>query len=276
MLLFQSDPKECVAWSSRNETEEQELENIGDEKQVNTRWSHEENEDDDVSSRRKEKSRRLPREARQEEQKPIEKVGNNLEQFENLIDVDKRVGVGMAEQTNEDLELSMWLLEEDGEVTGHKEKSNVQPSIKPIKQGERLEFEESTNVDVSIEIKDEDQFCKGYEDVRDRLQEWIRSKRNRGRGKQNMQPTEKKATSEFLLSPNGKIAEDSIDDSGIQNCNRSLKKKMQNQLAKETWDLAKQLGAVAEDEDDIIGRIEEMENRDTLAKTTMENQGVNG
>ncbi|GKV23593.1 hypothetical protein SLEP1_g33302 [Rubroshorea leprosula] len=86
-----------------------------------------------------------------------------------------------------------------------------------------------------------------------------------------MQDAERRTEPKFLASPNGKIAGGSVGDSGIQNCNRGLKKQMQNQLAKDIWDLAKQLGAVAEDDKEIIQRIEEMENRDSRAKSVMEN-----
>ncbi|GKV53163.1 hypothetical protein SLEP1_g59701 [Rubroshorea leprosula] len=99
----------------------------------------------------------------------------------------------------------------------------------------------------------------------------------RGRGKQSMQPTKRKLAPKFLPNPNGLVAGDSIGDRNIQNCNRFLKKKMQNRLAKEIWDLAKQLGAMAEDDDEMIQRIEELEERDRQAKKDMayRDMGVN-
>ncbi|GKV07784.1 hypothetical protein SLEP1_g19505 [Rubroshorea leprosula] len=71
---------------------------------------------------------------------------------------------------------------------------------------------------------------------------------------------------EFIANPNGAAAGESVGDSGIQNCNRSIKRKMQRKLAKEIWELAKQLGATADCDEEVICRIDEMEKRDSLAK----------
>ncbi|GKV26410.1 hypothetical protein SLEP1_g35723 [Rubroshorea leprosula] len=148
----------------------------------------------------------------------------------------------------------------------------------------------------------EDVFWKGHKMERGRIEDWIgkqleemsskrkrrvrrcssvyletsvrdvRAKRKRGRGKQSTQQMEGKPIPTFLPNPNGKVVGDSIGDSGIQNCNRSLKKQWQNKLAKEIWDLATQLGAMAEDDNEVIQRIEEMEVRDRQASLTMVNR----
>ncbi|GKV47542.1 hypothetical protein SLEP1_g54439 [Rubroshorea leprosula] len=101
----------------------------------------------------------------------------------------------------------------------------------------------------------------------------IRRSRGRGRGKHNGQPGLRRALPDFMPSPNGKVAGDSIGDSEIHQCNKSLKKQLQNRLAKEIWELAKQLGATTEDEEETIRRIEEMESRDRHGKVTTGNKG---
>ncbi|GKV14964.1 hypothetical protein SLEP1_g25762 [Rubroshorea leprosula] len=60
---------------------------------------------------------------------------------------------------------------------------------------------------------------------------------------------------DFIASPNGEIAGESIGHSGIQNCNRSIKRKMQRKLAKEIWELAKHLGATAECDEEVICKL---------------------
>ncbi|GKV25193.1 hypothetical protein SLEP1_g34663 [Rubroshorea leprosula] len=157
---------------------------------------------------------------------------------------------------------------------------------------------------VNIETEDEDPFWRRYEREQGHIEEWMsrraeasstkkkrkvklcRSvyaksravgagyKQKKRQGKQSMQDEERRIELKFLASPNRKITGGSVGDSGIQNCNRCLKKQMQNQLAKEIWDLAKQLGAVAEDDREIIQRIEEMESKDIRAKAVMANHGT--
>ncbi|GKV14959.1 hypothetical protein SLEP1_g25757 [Rubroshorea leprosula] len=63
-------------------------------------------------------------------------------------------------------------------------------------------------------------------------------------------------------------------NSCIQNCNKSIKKQMKKELAKEIWEIAKQLGAVAENEEEIIHRIDELECRDNRAKVNPEKNGT--
>ncbi|GKU99314.1 hypothetical protein SLEP1_g12182 [Rubroshorea leprosula] len=98
-------------------------------------------------------------------------------------------------------------------------------------------------------------------------------KLKKGRRKQGKQDAEGRSEPSFLPGSKGKIAGDSVGDSGIQNCNRCLKKQMKMNLAVEIWDLAKKLGAVAEDDREIIQRIEEMESRDSRDKAEKANHG---
>lgn len=95
-------------------------------------------------------------------------------------------------------------------------------------------------------------------------------------GKQSTQVAGRRSVPKFITSPDGKIAGDSVEDSGIFSCNKNLEKQLQKKLAREIWDLAKQLGAVAEDVDEITQRIEELENRDSRAKADMANQATEG
>ncbi|GKV48455.1 hypothetical protein SLEP1_g55268 [Rubroshorea leprosula] len=91
-----------------------------------------------------------------------------------------------------------------------------------------------------------------------------------------MQRTAERQAPKFLPNPNGKIAGGSVGDSGILNCNRSIKKQMQSQLAKEIWDLVKQLGANAENDVEVLQKIEEMEKRDSRTKGDMANPDTGG
>ncbi|GKV44172.1 hypothetical protein SLEP1_g51378 [Rubroshorea leprosula] len=96
----------------------------------------------------------------------------------------------------------------------------------------------------------------------------VRRCRSRGTGRLNRESGVRRSLPVFAPSPNGKIAGGSVGDSEIHQCNKALKKKLQNRLAKEIWELAKQMGASTEDEEEIIRRIEEMESRDSQGKAT--------
>ncbi|GKV02944.1 hypothetical protein SLEP1_g15318 [Rubroshorea leprosula] len=97
--------------------------------------------------------------------------------------------------------------------------------------------------------------------------------RRKNRGRQNKKSTEGMAEPKFIASPNGEIAGDSVGDSGIQNCNRALRKQLQTQLAKDIWDLAKRMGATVENEE-ILKKINEMEGRDKRSKEDLERRAV--
>ncbi|GKV31169.1 hypothetical protein SLEP1_g39893 [Rubroshorea leprosula] len=169
--------------------------------------------------------------------------------------------------------------------------------------GSREEAQYATGAKGCNKEEEEDLFWRGYEAEGGRIDEWIgsqigvcKSKKERRRvrwcssvykesdtrdvvetsrkerRKQCSQQREGKPIPTFMPNLNGKIAGDLIGDSDIQNCNKILKKQRQAQLAKEIWDLATQLGAVVEDDIEVIQRIEEMEDRDRRAKTTGENR----
>ncbi|GKV34438.1 hypothetical protein SLEP1_g42813 [Rubroshorea leprosula] len=155
----------------------------------------------------------------------------------------------------------------------------------------------------SMDIAEGDPFWNGFEEEQRGIEEWIKKQREegstkkkrrikmcrsvyaksravgmgpklkKGRRKQCKQDAEGRSEPSFLPRSKGKIAGDSVGDSGIQNCNRCLKKQMKNNLAVEIWDLAKKLGAVAEDDREIIQRIEEMESRDSRDKAEKATHG---
>ncbi|GKU86405.1 hypothetical protein SLEP1_g936 [Rubroshorea leprosula] len=154
---------------------------------------------------------------------------------------------------------------------------------------------------------EEDAFWKGHESERSRIEVWIGkqmeeiSSKNcrrkvrrcssvygqprfseatagskRGRKKMNPKQRKERPAPIFTANQDGKAAGDSVGDSDIHNVNRALKKQWQTQLAKEIWDLATELGAVAENDNEVIQRIEEMEARDRNAKRSMVNREEEG
>ncbi|GKU98648.1 hypothetical protein SLEP1_g11622 [Rubroshorea leprosula] len=81
---------------------------------------------------------------------------------------------------------------------------------------------------------------------------------------------EKKAWREdipkFQPGMNNEVAGGSVGDSGIQNRNRLLKEHPSRRIAEELWDFARKIGVVAENEEQIINKLDEMEVRDRRAK----------
>ncbi|GKV49208.1 hypothetical protein SLEP1_g55970 [Rubroshorea leprosula] len=164
-------------------------------------------------------------------------------------------------------------------------KSNITSRTSQLKSG-------------SSDGEETDLFWKGHEIDEARLQKWMkdgsetkpkkrkkkiclcstvyrnsavpgrRRQRTGGRGNTSKMQTEGRSEPVFIASPNDEIADDSIGDSGIQNCNKLLQKQMRNQLAKEIWELAKQLGVTAENEEETMRRIEDMERRDKQSKAS--------
>ncbi|GKV29210.1 hypothetical protein SLEP1_g38156 [Rubroshorea leprosula] len=179
---------------------------------------------------------------------------------------------------------------------------NLRPESSPS-HGKSKDFSRfSLTKTGSSDGEEVDLFWKGHETDEARLQKWLKDRmeakpkkkkkkislcctvyqksadadrgrlRARGRGKISKKHKEGRTEPEFIASPNDEIADDSIGDSGIQNCNRLLQKQMRNQLAKEIWELAKQIGVSAENEEEIMSRIEEMESRDRQSKASMVNR----
>ncbi|GLT95915.1 hypothetical protein SLE2022_135680 [Rubroshorea leprosula] len=340
---FQSDSEEHETWSTENEWENQEADIVEVYEQAS--GNNTQVEDDDVAEGQEWEKVKLRKQAKRENEKRVDTVEDSLEHFQNLNEIETRLGVEKEVQIQRSVTVSGKRDKEEGEQLGlseqpgrkqgdiHlglEEQSSVNHEGKPNTHIEKSDGEESTNAGrtqlqkmtenkspaiiedlsgskeaalVNKVTEDKDPFWRGYEREQGYIEEWVsrragesRKKKNRKiklcrsvyaksrvvgadakqkkrHGKQSMQEAERRTEPKFLASPNGKIAGGSVGDSGIQNCNRGLKKQMQNQLAKDIWDLAKQLGAVAEDDREIIQRIEEMEIRDSRAKSVMENHG---
>ncbi|GLT97602.1 hypothetical protein SLE2022_151590 [Rubroshorea leprosula] len=159
------------------------------------------------------------------------------------------------------------------------------------------------------EVPDEeeiDPFWKGFESEEGRLKEWMcrrtdktrkrKKRKNRScrslysidaadeekiqeknsRGRQRIKEKERRATSATSLSSSSKIAGESIGDSAIMNCNRIVERLSKDQLPVNIWSFAKNLGVVAENEQQITQRIEDMEKRDKEEKTNMEQAEATG
>ncbi|GLT97296.1 hypothetical protein SLE2022_148690 [Rubroshorea leprosula] len=75
-----------------------------------------------------------------------------------------------------------------------------------------------------------------------------------------------KKISEFVPCASNPIAGGLVGDSGIENCNRILKKQPSRNIAIDLWNFAKKIGVAAENEENVIKRLEEMESRDKKAK----------
>ncbi|GKV35275.1 hypothetical protein SLEP1_g43574 [Rubroshorea leprosula] len=96
-------------------------------------------------------------------------------------------------------------------------------------------------------------------------------KKNRGRC--GARQSEEEAVPVFLPSTSNSIAGGSVGDNGIQNCNRLLKEAPNKLIANDIWEFAKKIGAVAEEEDSVIKKLEEMERRD---RSTKEKESLKG
>ncbi|GKV16172.1 hypothetical protein SLEP1_g26854 [Rubroshorea leprosula] len=200
--------------------------------------------------------------------------------------------------------------DDDGESPMAMESTNVEVAQKEtlLETPITVQNRDMYGIGKSAEEKgneEEDAFWKDHESKKSRIKEWIDKQleeinskngrrkvrrcssvyiqprnseapveKKRGRKKKIAQQVEERPEPIFMPNQEGKVAGDSIGDSEINNCNRALKKQWQSQLTKEIWDLATQLGAVAENDNEVIQRIEEMEDRDRSTKRSMVNREV--
>ncbi|GKV27391.1 hypothetical protein SLEP1_g36564 [Rubroshorea leprosula] len=104
----------------------------------------------------------------------------------------------------------------------------------------------------------------------------VGNQRRNSQGRNQTQGKEGKVTPALILSSTSKIAGESIGDGGILNCNRLVERQRQEQLAEDIWEFAKSLGVVAENEQQVTQRIDEMEKRDKKEKTNMVMTEVTG
>ncbi|GLU02748.1 hypothetical protein SLE2022_199860 [Rubroshorea leprosula] len=328
---FNSESEDRESWSTGSDPETLDAEDERRNKEVQFGCPAEEG--DDARRRRKEEERSKVVQISKEDGDAAETVGDNLDDIQNSKtgEGSRRTDDGAAGRT---VQASS---SENGEKANEginlKLKPREQPTVRPSSQKESPRAEESTNKDgAQIEAiketpisqqnrdfsgieateeekggEDEDEFWKGHESERSRIEVWIgkqleeitskkrrrkvrrcssvyglprnrevSAERKKGRKKKNSQHREERPAPIFMPNQEGKAAGDSVGDSDIHNVNRALRKQWQTQLAKEIWDLATQLGVVAENDVEVIQRIEEMEDRDQRAKRTMESREEEG
>ncbi|GKU99298.1 hypothetical protein SLEP1_g12166 [Rubroshorea leprosula] len=255
MPSFNSDSEDNETWSTGTESEMQDEEDERREKEVQAGCSIDE--DDDVIGRRRDKERRNVVQTSKKVGDSTETVGDNLEkiQISNAI-VRSRWTNGVA--TGQTVQGSF----------SERRESKSEENIHKMKPSNQSVLEEINSKNGRRKIRR----CSSVY-IQPRNSEATTGKK-RGRKKKNMQQMEERSIPIFMPNQDGKVAGDSVGDSEIHNCNRALKKQWQNQLAKEIWDLATQLGAVAKNDNDVVQRIEEMEARDQSAKRIMANREV--
>ncbi|GKU89448.1 hypothetical protein SLEP1_g3583 [Rubroshorea leprosula] len=294
MPSFQSDSEEQEMWSTESEMEEQNPENAGDEMQEEVEGYQEE--DDDVV-RSCGKKVRTAQSQKKTAMSEISRIGGRQlatnSKFENSGK--KRRGRD-GEQISREAVISN---EPERGEWGGSSLGVIESKAKGIMDFSRVEDSAEDNTE-----EDADLVWKGYvsesgsmqrgksklsEGITKRKGQRVRNcssvylnthemdrvrgrSRGRGRGKQIGLSRVRSSMPDFEPNPNGKVAGDSVGDSEIHQRNKALKKKLQIGFAKEIWELAKQLGATTEDEEEIIRRIEEMENRDRQGKVTEGNQ----
>ncbi|GKV22577.1 hypothetical protein SLEP1_g32437 [Rubroshorea leprosula] len=99
----------------------------------------------------------------------------------------------------------------------------------------------------------------------------------KGKGKSAMLKMYKEQKVRFEPGPNREVVDDSIEDNGIQNCNRSNVMGLNRKGAKEMWEFAKSIGVTARrSEDELVQKLGKLEARDREAGKKEERQGAKG
>lgn len=94
-----------------------------------------------------------------------------------------------------------------------------------------------------------------------------------GKGRNKKMELEKEKQMQFLLDPSKKVAGESISDGNILNCNNNVRLQRSRRDAKELWKQAKLMGVTdRENEEEIIQRLEDMENRDRVRRKMVSEQ----
>ncbi|GKV45755.1 hypothetical protein SLEP1_g52805 [Rubroshorea leprosula] len=94
----------------------------------------------------------------------------------------------------------------------------------------------------------------------------VRNHKKKGRGRSGSSQAEEEETSKGCQSTSISVAGGSVGDSGIQNCNRRWNKVPNKRIAAELWNFVKRIGAITEEEESVIRKLEEMEKRDRASK----------
>ncbi|GKV11959.1 hypothetical protein SLEP1_g23168 [Rubroshorea leprosula] len=297
MPTFQSESEEHESWSMDSDIEEQEFENAGDVGKGEMRSPGTEVEDDDVASFTQETKKRLRSQAEEKEEKSIEVVGDSLEEIQILIDGEGReeaVGT-MQMQRHGECHKSAGFEEESRKQLGFREQTKEKPSREPKANSDiSPTMEESTNMALAQvsrsgntksvtneedyrnrgsasendEREGEDPFWKGFESEEGRLKEWM-GRKNEGIPKKKKRRI--RSCKAVYLSARA-IGEDAQRRKGR---GKQRKKKTGGKTASEDTLYSNEeavggsLGVVAENEEEVIQKIEEMEDRDRRAKEKM-------
>ncbi|GKV27571.1 hypothetical protein SLEP1_g36731 [Rubroshorea leprosula] len=284
---FQSDEEDCESWSIGTIMETQECHRAEDDVLCHEKHTHEE--DDDVAWEGINQDQPT-----KEEEKLGEATAGNPSQSQIQIQIlngERNTATGNClEKENEVIEPVSQAGIVDGIQMGLKNKPTRNSFKDPNTQEASLQFQESTNMGLAQVRREENlaypTFNKdnygSMEMSEDEIEEDGEEEVGRGSRrkidgkKRNMQRTAGTKSPEFMPNPDGKVAGGLVGDSGILNCNRSIKNQLQSQVAREIWDLAKQLGANAENDLDVLQKIEEMERRDSRMKGEMANPETGG
>ncbi|GLT65981.1 hypothetical protein SLA2020_383770 [Shorea laevis] len=192
---------------------------------------------------------------------------------------DKRVGrqIG-ADQPME----SNKIMENESRIEHKSESQNEHQQQRKEKEGESL----GNNSDFWADLQSEEGSEKGWMATSDKASKKRKKKRAKScravyqkaslqrllmqREKNRGVVKEKKARRDdipkFQPGMNKAVAGGSLGDSGIQNRNRLLKEHPSRRIAEELWEFARKIGVAAENEEQVINKLEEMERRDRRAK----------
>ncbi|GKV48453.1 hypothetical protein SLEP1_g55266 [Rubroshorea leprosula] len=297
---FSSDSEEQETWSMDSEKEDSASKGAGEEEQGMDGAAENEEDDDDVACSKRESYDSDLRNGMQQEGS-VEKVADSLEQIQisnnGKISLSEEKGTqqaGNRDKVGQPAKAGRKRMGfQKGPKSGLYGKPNTQKDSPcyvdsssvglGINEGyakskSDIESENLRERKAALSCSEDEQQQedKGDPSGQDRASareqarktgEGIQSGKRRER--QKMKVKKGQGVPKFMVSPDGEVAGESVGDSGIENCNRALRKQLQNQLAKDIWDLAKRLGATAENEEEILQKIEEMEGRDRQGKEDM-------
>ncbi|GKU90517.1 hypothetical protein SLEP1_g4505 [Rubroshorea leprosula] len=258
----------------------------------NGRLKEAEVDDDDVASYREASNGKPITQAMRRSEMTVEGVPNSLQKIQTEIEGKFKTERELTRGKGGRFDALVGLMNEEDFHLGLNEHSNWMSNEESNKMEKIPVREESVNVEQAQNNtlkKAQNTFDKGalgsqreaesvntnngsvYSEEGITRQHWQgrRGRRGRSRGL-----AENRVHLVFVASPTGEVVGQSIGDSCIQNYNRSIRKQMKKELAKEIWEIAKQLGVVAENEEEIIQRIDELECRDNWAKATLEKKGT--
>ncbi|GKV36996.1 hypothetical protein SLEP1_g45072 [Rubroshorea leprosula] len=189
------------------------------------------------------------------EEQSVEVVADSFDRSTEASELEGRVEAGLFENSPQN-ELSTNPIESSaGNNLGLQHKPNLEATCQA--------HDNEQQVGGQIWANQTNDTTKGMENESRIEQESVPQQKNRSAVK------EKKAWREDILKfqpgMNNEVAGGSVVDSGIQNRNRLLKEHPSRRIAEELWDFARKIGVVAENEEQIINKLDEMEVRDRRA-----------